>query len=111
MFSSAGGLFDALSGMHDNRAYFTFDGDLNQLGTIYRRLHDAGFAVVKSNVYPGFPEDAEDEYRRALDYVYGCRVNGWWNQREALIRYGICTEDEYTAALDALCASERVKGR
>jgi hypothetical protein len=107
LFSVAPGVFDALSGMNDNRAYYTFGGDLGQMGTIYRRLQEAGFKVVKSNVYPGFPREAEEEYKRALEYVYTYRVDGWWNQHEALLRYEICTEEAFKQALDIECALRR----
>lgn len=98
-FQMAPGTLTALQNMDDNRAYYTFGGDLNQMGLIFRRLADAGFPVVKSNVYPGFPRDQEEEYKRALRFVYEHQVEGWWNQREKLIAYGICTQEEFTATL------------
>jgi hypothetical protein len=108
-FSAAMGLGAALAGMNDSRAYYTFDGDLNQMGQIYAFLLGRGYPVVKSNVYPGFPRDAEETYKRALREVYQSRVEGWWSQRRQLLEYGICTEAEFVAALDVQCAISRAE--
>lgn len=101
-FTIAPGVGHALSGMEDTRAYYHFFGDLNQLGQIYKALLEAGFPVVKNNVYPGFPKDQEDIYIQALDYVFKNRVTGWWNQRAQLLVYQICTKDEFDQALEQL---------
>ena len=85
--------------MGDTTAYYVFDGDLQQMGTIYTVLLEAGFKVVKSNVYPGFPRDQLEEYIRALRYVYENRIKGWWNQEKDLIKHEICTQEEYDKAL------------
>lgn len=98
-FTVAAGVGAALAHTGDTRAYYIFSGDLGQMGLIYEALLQAGFEVVKRNVYPGFPEDQVDEFRRALDFVFERRIEGWWNQREALLKYEICTENEYEAAL------------
>lgn len=100
-FTVAPGTYSAFQDRNDNRAYFTFQGDLNQLGIIYIALLGAGFPVVKSNVYPGFIESQEDEYKLALEHVFTFRIPGWWNQKDALLKYEICTLEEYKAALDA----------
>lgn len=99
-FTDTPGLRVALVDMHDDRAYFTFDGDLNQLGIIYQRLSEAGFDVVKNDVYPGFPKDQEETYRQGLRFLFDNQVTGWWNQRSALLKYQICTEQEFKLALD-----------
>lgn len=94
------GVFTAMSNMNDNRAYYTFNGDLNQMGQIESFLRERGFPVVKNNVYPGFPQSQLEQYKRALKAVFDARVPGWWNQRERLIEHGICTDEEYRSALD-----------
>jgi hypothetical protein len=94
-FRFAPGFGASLMNMDDDRAYFIFHGDLGQLGTIYIRLLEADFPVVKSNVYPGFEERHFEEYKQALQYLYEHQIAGWRNQREALLTYGICTEQEY----------------
>jgi len=99
-FRVAPGVGAAFANMNDNRAYYIFDGDLHQMGVIYTTLLNAGFPVVKNNVYPGFTESNQDEYKRALLYLFERRVEGWWNQRSKLIEYGICTQAEYMAALN-----------
>ncbi|QQG41855.1 MAG: hypothetical protein HYV90_00885 [Candidatus Woesebacteria bacterium] len=85
--------------MDDDRAYFLFDGDLDQMGTIYTALREAGFPVVKNNVYPGFARDQKEEYKEALAFVFEHRTNGWWSQEDDLIKYGVCTQPEFDQAL------------
>ncbi len=108
-FSVAPGTITALSGMDDNRAYYLFDGDLSQMGRIEEFLRARGFPVVKSDVYPGFPkgEQGEQLFIQALRLVFEERVYGWWSQRQYLLQYNICTEEEFTLALEAWCASHR----
>lgn len=98
-FSVAPGVGAALANRGDDRAYFVFEGDLNQMGIIYARLLWAGFRVVKSDVYPGFPRDQEEEYIKALRFLFDNRVEGWWNQERDLVRYEICTQGEFDKAL------------
>lgn len=93
------GVLAILNGMKDNRAYYTFGGDLCQMGIIKRELQEAGFLVVQNDVYPGFPKDQEDEYKKALAYIFKKRIEGWWSQKEALVKYGICTQEEFRKAL------------
>ncbi len=95
----APGAIAALTNRNDRRAYHTFTGDLNQMGVIYVTLLQAGYPVVKSDVYPGFTKDNEEKYKEALAFLYENRIEGWWNQHSALIRNGICTEEEYSEAL------------
>jgi hypothetical protein len=99
-FGIAPGAFVSLSNREDHRAYYVFDGDLSQMGTIETHLRAAGFNVVKTDVYPGFPKDQEEEFVRALKYVFDNRIHGWWSQRHNLLEYRICTEAEFSAALD-----------
>jgi hypothetical protein len=88
-------------------AYHIFSGDLCQMGTMGRVLREAGFAVITSGTYPGFPKEAEDEYVRALKYLYDHRVDGWWGQRGKLIEHKVCTEAEFDTALDVECEQRR----
>ncbi len=97
--SVAPGIVAALTNRSDNRAYFTFDGDLNQMGIIYSRLLDAGFPVVKSGVYPGFPRVQEGQYSKALRFLYESKTEGWWNQERNLVQYSICTQEEFDRVL------------
>jgi hypothetical protein len=99
-FSVAPGTLTALSNLDDDRAHFLFHGDLSQMGLIYEALHSAGFAVVRRGVHPGFAADQEAEYQRALEFIFHARITGWWSQREALLKYGVCTSEAYEAALD-----------
>jgi hypothetical protein len=96
-FSIAPGVGAALAHKDDNRAYWTFHGDLHSLGEIYLFLLRQGFNVVKSDVYPGFVKEQENEYIEALRLVYEHKVPGWLDcyNKEKFIKYEICTEEEY----------------
>lgn len=85
------------NGVH---AYYILSGDLNQMGTMERVLREAGFNVIRSQsgTYPGFPQDAEEEYKRALKYLFDNRIAGWWNQHD-LTKYGLVTKEEFDEAL------------
>lgn len=95
----APGTIPALTGRDDDRAYWIFEGDLNQMGIIQEVLKAVGFDIVKNDVYPGFPKDQEEEYKRALRFIWDYKIPGWWNQRRKLIQYEICTEEQYQEAL------------
>lgn len=100
-FQFAPGTLTALSGRHDDRAYYMFSGDLSQMGTIEEFLRVRGFPVVKSDVYPGFQKEDLAEYVRALRLIYETKIDGWWNQERALIEHHICTREEFLARLNA----------
>jgi hypothetical protein len=88
--------------VHPRRAaYYLLDGDLNQMSFMERTLKSAGFNVVRSTsgTYPGFPEDAEHEYIRALKFLWDRQITGWWNQKLAMIRHGVCTAEEFDQVL------------
>ena len=87
------------SDTNDNKAHYTLTGDLCQLDTMEIVLKAVGFDIVKSDVYPGFPKSKEDEFIRALNYLYQHRVQGWWNQEKALIDNKICTQLEFDKAM------------
>ena len=99
MFSIAPCVLFALANTSDDRAFYLLQGDLSQMGRMYAALSQAGFPIVKSGVYPGFARDDLEHYKRALRYIFSRRIDGWWNQEEALISHGVCTQAEYDAAL------------
>lgn len=84
---------------------FFLDGDLRQMSAQGDYLRNRGFDVAFNNVYPCL--HTEEEFKRALGLFYSCGVEGWWNYREKLINYGICTKEDYTKKLDAWCEKTR----
>lgn len=85
--------------VYGDQAYFRLDGDLCQMAAMARTLRAAGFAVVNSGVFPGFARDDEEGYVRALRHLFEHRVEGWWNQKRDLVKYGVCTQEEFDRAL------------
>ena len=71
----------------------SLDGDLGQMGTMAARLRSAGFDVRNSDVYPVI--QGADEIKRALQYFWDYRVDGWWNQERAFIKYDIATHHQW----------------
>lgn len=98
-FSIAPGTMTALANRDDNRAYYTLEGDLSQMGRMEQVLRGAGFPVVKWDVYPGFTKENEEQYIEALRYIFQNRIEGWWNQERKLIQYEICTQEQFDRAL------------
>jgi hypothetical protein len=80
-------------------AYYCLNGDINQMGIKERVLIEAQFPVTrsKSGTYPGFLESDYDQYIAALAYLWGNKIEGWWN--EPLIKHKICSQPEFDAAL------------
>jgi len=101
-FSVAPGALAALGGAGRDTTdrdveKLSLSGDLGQMGTMAARLRRAGFDVRNSDVYPVI--QGEDEIKRALQYLWDNRVDGWWNQERAFIKYGIATHDEWLTRL------------
>ena len=76
--------------------YFN-QGDLNQMATQELFLRRRGYNVKQVDVYPAL--QTEGEYVSALRRLYDNRVIGWWCYRDQLVKYEICTLDEYRAEL------------
>jgi hypothetical protein len=76
---------------------FLLDGDLSQMSTQEEFLKARGFNVGRSNVYPGL--FTEDDFKRALAAIWESRVSGWWHYQAKYVEYGICTSEEFQAAL------------
>lgn len=85
--------------LHDNSAYYTFDGDLNQMAIIYEALKHARFPVTRSGVSPAFTKSKKYQYIKALKFLWNEKIEGWWNQRDAMIEHSICTIEQFTTIL------------
>lgn len=72
-------------------------GDLSQMGTMSQVLKDQGFDVRNWDVHPVIQGE---EIPKALRYLYDYKIHGWWNQQEALIKYNICTQEDFSKALN-----------
>jgi hypothetical protein len=77
---------------------YLFSGDLSQMGTMGERLRQAGFDVRNSDVYPAI--QGTEEIKRALKFIFDNKVPGWWNQRHGMLKYGLCTEEEFQNHFD-----------
>ena len=114
-FKIAPGVPAALTNMDDNRAYYTLDGDLNQMGLMYTELLRAGFQVVKTNVYPGFMKADKDEYiktemdpmdRARMRFNQATDANNAGDIDEAKRLYALAIEDNPWSAAFAWPAGE-----
>jgi hypothetical protein len=85
----------------------SLNGDLNQMGIQGEVLRAQGFDVRHNDVYPCLR--TTEDFKRALQLFWDRETEGWWNYRERMIEYGICTEETWKAKLDAYC--ERRKER
>jgi hypothetical protein len=85
--------------------FASLNGDLNQMSIQADVLRANGFTITFSDVYPIV--QTEDEFKRALKLFWDRQVPGWWNYREKMLKYEICTEDQWKEKLDAYCEDER----
>lgn len=76
---------------------FYFEGDLCQMADQELELRRQGFAVGNSDVYPVV--DSEEEYKKALRFIWDRKINGWWHYKDKYAKYGICDAEEFTSVL------------
>lgn len=88
----------------DRPVYFV-DGDLCQMSAQQEFLRSKGYRLGFSDVYPGLY--TEDDWKRALKDIWESRVEGWWHYLTHYQKYGICTKEQFDAALDARVARDR----
>lgn len=68
------------------------NGDLNQMYTQMDFLRQRGISV---NVNGGIPIINANDFERSIRLIYENRVIGWWNYKDELVSFGICTEEEF----------------
>jgi hypothetical protein len=85
-------------GLWVSNLYFTFKGQRSETAAIAEILRAAGFDVEESEGKFGFRSTNRGDYLSALRYLWENRRGAWAKQRVALIRNGICTADEFSAA-------------
>ena len=85
-----------LSGVVNNNYILT--GDLNCMGVMEQTLLEAKFPVERTHcgTYPGF--ELLPDFVGALQVLFAYQIPGWWNQRVALIKHGVCSEADFDAA-------------
>lgn len=84
----------------DPRILVTLNGDLLQMSRQANFLRQRGFEVTVSGGIPGLV--SEDDAKRAFKLLWDCKVEGWWNSQYEFVKYGICSQEEFLAALKAL---------
>jgi hypothetical protein len=102
-FTVSSAALGALSHANRNDPGYTIalaGGDLNQMGTQYEFLRARGHDVGRRDVYPAFRN--EEDLKKGLEAIWKARVAGWWNLQWNLTNHGICTAEEFKAALDKL---------
>jgi len=92
------GLITAAVNHRDDQAYhYYLDGDLCQMSAQREFLVRRGMDVGQRDVYPVLR--SEEDFKKALELLWRNRIAGWWHYHDKLIKYGICTEDEFKRAL------------
>jgi len=91
--------------LHANRntpgyEHIVGSGDLNQMMEQMLFLRRRGFDVGNRDVYPAVA--TKEDAKAALAAMWKARVAGWWNMRHLFREHGVCTTEEFDAALDAL---------
>lgn len=71
-------------------------GDLNQMYTQMEFLRQRGISVSAEG---GIPKVKSENYEDSVKMIYDYEIIGWWNYKEDLIKFGVCTEEEFTDRL------------
>lgn len=87
----------AIDNKRDAGHKYLLDGDLEQMSMQKRFLQDNGFEVGQVNCYPALK--TEEEFKKALLLFWEKRIKGWWNYEKSLIKYGVCTQEEFNQVL------------
>ncbi len=79
---------------------FTIDGgDLQQRAVQRDFLRHRGLDVGESDVYPALR--TEEDRVTALQCIWDGKPDGWWNLKADFVANGVCTREEFRAALEA----------
>ena len=112
MFKALPGVLGLIAGAgsHQEKAAghrVVASGDLGQMAAQELALQESGFFEVgRWDVYATVPEA---DHRRALEYMWQRRTDGWWNL--PLVKEGIITEEEFKTALAVQCEKGRDRVR
>jgi hypothetical protein len=93
-----------------NQIRYSLNGDLNQMVVQKRYLQTecVGFVIIQESSF--FPLiESESEYERALNCFWNDRVDGWWNYKDHLIKYLVCTEEEFKDVLREQVEAKKVR--
>lgn len=71
---------------------YLLKGDLNQMAIQKRFLIDHGFRLSQFDVYLAIEPE---EVKKVLTLFWKYCVEGWWCYDTDLIKYKICTTEEY----------------
>jgi hypothetical protein len=99
----------AQSSQSDPGYVFTLSGDLAQMASQKEYLSRNGFDVGQCGVYPALK--SEEEFKRSLALIWENKAWGWHNYERYYVQYGICSNEEFWAALrphPSFCLGDRV---
>ena len=103
------GAFDMIArgiANESNEEYSVYlKGDLCQMDAQHKFLTRWGISVKFNNVYPCVREcDKEKTFK----LLWEKRCDGWWHYDAQYVALGICTPDEFSAALTRQCERDRL---
>ena len=107
-FSMAPGTLTSLSkaGTYDEGYIYRFSGDdLSKMGQQEEFLVKKGFDIGHQDVYPAVK--TEEEYVKGLQLIYENKVDGWWIYHDDLLKFGVCTHEEYTVQFDLMIEASK----
>ena len=74
----------------------TTKGDLNQQAIQRKLLRTESISYEEVDVYCSV---ASEDVERFITTMYIRRIEGWWLYNEELIKYNVCTVDQYRDSL------------
>lgn len=72
------------------------NGDLNQMYTQMDFLRGRGISVT---VKGGITMVKSEDYEYCIMEIYANGIIGWWNYKDDLVSFGICTGEQFTERL------------
>lgn len=107
-FTVSSGVLGLMSGANHarNTDYkFYMDGDLCQMSKQDDFLREQGFDVGRNDVYPCLR--TQEEFDRAIKLIYDREVEGWWHYDKRLVEIKHCTQEQFSAKLNAYCEQQK----
>lgn len=76
---------------------YHLDGDLRQMGIQESYLRQFNIKLDSWDIHRYFV--SEYDYKLSLRIFWNNSVDGWWNYKDELIKYDVCTLDQYNDKL------------
>jgi hypothetical protein len=85
----------------DREVRYLLKGDLRQMSIQGEFLRNRGIDARATGGNVGVC--SEEDYKKSLRLIWSNKVEGWWNYKDDLLKYGICQAERFDSALNIEC--------